>query len=304
MLWILIALIAPAAWAIGNHIDKYLIDTQHDSGGIPQLLLYSAFIGLPALILIGVFQPNVLHISAWHGAILIANGMLYVLGLIPYFYALEQEEASVVIPLFQLTAVFSYLLGLIVLDEQLGWQQISASLLIIFGSVFVTLETDPKRLKVRFSVFLWMLLASFLNALNWLLFKVVAIEEAFWRTSFWEYVGFVLVAIGLLTIPRYRQTFVRAIHIKSPRVLGFVTLNELLGLVAKTATNFASLLAPLALVSVLNGLQPLFVFLLGILLTLYVPTYSKEQLDRDNVFRKIVAMIIMVIGTSWLAINS
>jgi|HigsolmetaAR206D_1030411.scaffolds.fasta_scaffold10480_2 drug/metabolite transporter (DMT)-like permease len=304
MLWIVIALIAPASWAIGNHIDKYLIDTQHDNGGIPQLLLYSAFIGLPALILIGLFQPNVLQISVWHGTILTANGMLYVLGLIPYFYALEQEEASVVIPLFQLTAVFSYFLGLFILDEQLGWEQIAASLLIIFGSVFVTLEADPKRFRVRFSVFLWMLLASFLNALNWLLFKVVAIEEAFWRTSFWEYVGFVIVAVGLLIIPGYRHTFIQAIRIKSPTVLAFVTLNEVLGLIAKTATNFASLLAPLALVSVLNGLQPLFVFVLGILLTLYVPTYTKEMLDRHNVFRKLIAMIIMVIGTSWLAISS
>ena len=304
MLWIVIGLLAPACWACGNHIDKYLLQSQRGQQGVGALLLFSAFIGLPALALIWLTQPHVTAISFTSGAILVANGALYVLGLLPYLYALEQDEASVVVPLFQTTAVFSYLLGLFVLGEQLAWWQIFASLLVMGGSLLVTLEVMPHTFVFKRGVFVLMLAASFLNALNWLLFKFVAIQEDFWRSSFWEYVGFVLIGICLLLVKSYRHEFIAVFRQGSTPVLSLVTLNEVLSLVAKTATNKASLLAPLALVSILHGLQPLFVFLYGVALTVYLPRYGSERLGGRVIAQKLVAIILMIVGTSLLALSA
>jgi drug/metabolite transporter (DMT)-like permease len=304
MLWIVIGLLAPACWACGNHIDKYLLHSQQNQRGVGALLLFSAFIGLPALALIWLAQPHVTAISFTSGAILVANGALYVLGLLPYLYALERDEASVVVPLFQTTAVFSYLLGLFVLDEQLTWWQIFASLLVMGGSLLVILEVMPNSLVFKRSILLLMLTASFLNALNWLLFKVVAIHEDFWRSSFWEYVGFVLIGLCFLMIKPYRNECIALFRQGSSRVLSLVTINEILSLVAKTATNKASLLAPLALVSILHGLQPLFVFLYGVALTLYLPRYGSERLVGRVVVQKVVAIVLMTVGTSLLALRT
>jgi len=85
-------------------------------------------------------------------------------------------------------------------------------------------------------------------------------------------------------------------------VLGLVALNETLSLAAKTATNLASLLAPLALISTVHGLQPLFVFVYGVLLTLYLPRYGSERLNAGIIFQKVAAITLMVIGTSLLTL--
>jgi len=303
MHWILIALLAPACWALGNHIDKYLLGQRLDQRGIGSLMLFSALIGLPMMLLILLIGPGVFQLSPLDGAIMMLNGMLYVLGLLPYFYALQNDEASIVVPLFQTTAIFSYLLGLLVLGEELTVYQIGSALLIVIGSIMITLEIDQRRSKFKAKVFALMLLASLLNALNWLLFKVVAIREDFWVSSFWEYAGFTLAGVlMLLFIKSYRSEFVAVLRQSKLNVLGLVALNETLSLAAKTATNLASLLAPLALISTVHGLQPLFVFIYGVLLTLYLPRYGSERLNAGIIFQKVAAITLMVIGTSLLTL--
>src|SRR5262245_19812493 len=232
------------------------------------------------------------------------NGMLYVLGLLPYFHALQRDEASIVVPLFQTSAIFSYVLGLLVLGESLTGWQLSAALLVICGSVMIALELGQRRSIFKADVFGLMLLASFLNALHWLLFKVVAVQEDFWVTSFWEYAGFVLIGVLMLMfVKSYRLEFTAMLRRSGFNVLGLVALNETMSLAAKTATNVASLIAPLALVSTVNGLQPLFVLIYGALLTLYLPRYGQERLGMTIVAQKVAAMTLMIVGASLLAVG-
>ena len=304
MNWLFVALFAPACWALGNHIDKYLLDRQLDQRGIGSLILFSSLIGLPLMLFILLLHPDVFHMLPLHRAITVANGAIYVLGLLPYFAALQRDEASIVVPLFQTTSIFSYLLGLVVLGEQLAWWQIAAALLILCGSVTVSLEIAPQRPRFKVAVFGWMLLASLLNALNWLLFKLVAVQENFWVTSFWEYAGFVLIGICMLIgVKTYRRDFIGVLRRSERATLGMVTLNEGLSIAAKTATNIASLVAPLALVSIVHGLQPLFVLLYGVLLTIYLPRYGSERLSVGVIIQKLAALTLILVGTSLLALG-
>ncbi|HET9222419.1 MAG TPA: EamA family transporter [Roseiflexaceae bacterium] len=304
MHWIPVALLAPACWAVGNHIDKYLLARQLDSRGIGSLMICSALVGALVMPLILIVQPEVLRISLAHAALIMLNGMLYVLGLLPYFHALQRDEASIVVPLFQTSAVFSYILGLLVLGEDLTALQLGAALLIICGSILIALELGQRRSTFKSVVFALMLLASFLNALNWLLFKFVAVQEHFWVASFWEYAGFVLVgALMLLFVGPYRRDFVALLKQSKFNVLGLVALNETASLAAKTATNVASLMAPLALVSTVNGLQPLFVLMYAVMLTLYLPRYGRERLGTKFVIQKVAAMTLMIVGASLLAVG-
>ena len=303
MHWISVALLAPACWAVGNHIDKYLLTKQLDRRGIGSLMVCSALIGALVMPLILIVHPQVLRISLLHAALIMLNGMLYVLGLLPYFHALQRDEASIVVPLFQTSAVFSYLLGLLVLGEDLSGWQLSAALLTIGGSILIAIELGHRRSLFKADVFALMLLASFLNALNWLLFKFVAVQESFWVSSFWEYAGFVLIgALMLIFVKPYRLDFIALLRQSKFNVLGLVALNETMSLAAKTATNVASLMAPLALVSTVNGLQPLFVLVYGVLLTLYLPRYGQEQLGTKVVLQKVAAMTLMLVGASLLAV--
>ena len=301
--WMYVALLAPAFWALGNHIDKYLLDKQLDRRGVGSLMLFSALIGLPVMALILLLHPDVLRITVLDAGIMILNGILYVLGLLPYFYALKKDEASIVVPLFQTTAVFSYALGLLILGEQLTFWQLSAALLIICGSLMVTLDLRQQGSKLKAEVLALMLLASLLNALNWLLFKFVAIRENFWVSSFWEYAGFVTIGIFMLAgVTSYRREFMLVLQQSKFNILGLVALNETVSLAAKIATNLASLLAPIALIATVHGLQPFFVFIYGVLLTLYLPRFGSERLGTRIVLQKVMAMALMIAGTSLLAV--
>jgi len=301
--WLLIALLAPTLWAVTNHIDKYLLNQQLDQRGIGALLTASALIGLPCMLAIVLLRPGVLHISLFHSLMMVANGVLYIVGLLPYLYALQRDETSIIVPLFQTTAIFSYLLGLIFLDEQLSIRQLAAVLLLVGGAVIISLERKWQLVQFKADVFWLMLLAALLNAFNWFVFKYVAIQDDFWATSFWEYAGFLLTALFiLLAVPPYRRDFVVAMRHGGRQMIGLSALNELIGIGAKTATNIASLLAPLALVSSINGLQPLFTFIYGIVLTYYLPRYGSERLSRGIVMQKTTALVLIIAGTTLLSV--
>ncbi|HOZ36875.1 MAG TPA: hypothetical protein PLR18_03545, partial [bacterium] len=71
-----------------------------------------------------------------------------------------------------------------------------------------------------------------------------------------------------------------------------------------TLLNMLALaLGPVALVYSLEGTQIIFVFLMTIFLTLRAPKILKEQLNKENLWLKIVALIFMVVGTVMIYYN-
>jgi uncharacterized membrane protein len=300
MNWFLIALAAPALWSITNHVDKYLISKYFKGGGTGALIIFSSLIGLAVIPFILIVHPSVLNISTKYAVLISINGFIYVLGLLPYIYALGKDEASIVIPLFQIIPIFSYVLAYVFLGETLTNYQIFASLLIIFAAIGLSLDLGKEKIKFKKEVFGLMFLASFLVALNGFIFKFVAITSDFWTTSFWEYVGFsVLAFLFLAFVKPYRKQFLSVIKANRLPVLGMNALNEVVNIVAKFSMNFATLLAPLALVWVVNGFQPFFVFFYGVILTLFFPQFGVESLAKKHIVQKLVFISIMFLGT-WL----
>ena len=61
--------------------------------------------------------------------------------------------------------------------------------------------------------------------------------------------------------------------------------------------QYASLLAPLALVWAVNGFQPVFVLVYGLLITRFFPQVGEENLERKQLMQKAVAILIIFAGT-------
>jgi drug/metabolite transporter (DMT)-like permease len=296
MSWFIFALIGPALWALVNHIDKYIISKYFTGRGVGSLVLFTSASGLIISFFILIFGFGHLSIGMANAIVIGINGAILVAAFIPYLYALENEEASWASTLFQLIPVFGYILGLIFLDEKITTLQIFASLLVILGAVFISLDLSQK-IKLKAKPFWLMVLSSFMIAVNALIFKIVALDGNFWGTAFWEYIGggiFGLLLFSLL--PLYRVQFIATIQKAKTKVLSINLISELLNIGAKLAANFASLLAPLVLVWVVNGLQPLIVFVYGVILTLFFPMLGKENISKRIVIQKLSAMVVMLIG--------
>jgi hypothetical protein len=129
-------------------------------------------------------------------------------------------------------------------------------------------------------------------------FKFFAVHDEFWSTTFWTFVGEGLFGAAILMLPAYRRQFVTLLRKNPGAVLGVNAANELINLGGGLGVRYASLLAPVALVSAISATATFFVFLFGILLTLFFPKFGREDLSRRNLLRKGVGGLLIMAGVA------
>ena len=297
--WLILALLAPFFWSCAGYIDKFVV-TRYFRGqtqtGVGSLVIFTGLTGFLMAFCIVLLGHTVSYLSVVTIFWILLAGAVLVASFIPYLHALQREDASVVVPLFQMIPVFSYILGSFVLNEVLTPKQLVASGLVIVSACF--LATNPRE-RYRFNpkLFWLMALASFGIALNSLMFKYLALQNLDpWATGFWEYVGAGLFALTLLLFSRtYRQQFYYLLTIGGVRVGSLNVIGEMLNLSAKLAVGFATLTTPLALVWVVNGLQPLMILLMGFTLTTLFPAAFEEKTTlRDLTHRSFTALTLFI----------
>ncbi len=79
-------------------------------------------------------------------------------------------------------------------------------------------------------------------------------------------------------------------------MLGINAANELINLGGGLAARYASLLGPVSLVQAIGGTTSFFVFLFGVLLSLFYPSLGRENLSRRNLIQKGIAVTLIVAG--------
>jgi hypothetical protein len=127
------------------------------------------------------------------------------------------------------------------------------------------------------------------------LFKFIALEASFWSAAFWEYIGAGIFSAALICGMRsYRHALSALLRSRNAYALVSITLGgEALNLLANLAVGFAGLMAPLALVSLVTGLHPVFLLAYGILFTVFFPAFGREHITRQHVLQKAVAIGVM-----------
>ena len=84
------------------------------------------------------------------------------------------------------------------------------------------------------------------------------------------------------------------------KIFSLNVVGEILYIIGNLANNFATLLAPVAVVLVVSSYQPLFVFIIGIVLTIFLPHISMEKISTKHLLHKIISILIIVIGSYFL----
>ncbi len=306
--WFLIALIAPILWSIVNHIDKYMLSKYVKERGVGALLIFSALSSVIILPFLAFFyRSEIFNVSNTDFLILLFVGFLSAGAFYFYLKGMEMEEVSIVVPLFQLIPVFGYFLSYFILGESLGIAQILSCLLVMSGIIILAIEIDEENnLKIKTQVLFLIGASSFLFALHDTLFKKVAIVESFWVSVFWQYVS--LTVFGLLIlfcIKKFRKEFFSMFSSNMGGKVIFANItSELLYILGNLSNNFATLLAPVAVVLVVSSYQSLFVFIIGILLTVFLPKIAMEKISLKHLAHKLISILIIVIGSYFLYATS
>jgi len=295
--WFFIALWSPFLLACANHNDKFLLSRYLNEKSIGPIVILSSLFNSVALPIVWFMQRDVCGISLVKGSALVATGMLSVLAAVCYLYALQIDEASFVTPLNQTVPVFAYIFGYFVLGETITRAQVLGSLVIIVGALVLSVEFGRRGTWLKRNVVALMLAAASLSAINGVIFKMIAVQTGFWVALFWGFAGQVVAGLGFfISVPTYRRDFLELFQREKVIVVGLIALSRTLFSVSEAVTLYATLLAPVALVLLVNSFQPLFVFSLGVLLTLFFPRVAQESLGGVKGVQKSVGIGFVLVG--------
>ncbi len=302
MSWFFIALGAPFLWALVNIADQYLVKkTEETNSPIGSLVIFSSLIGIFVSIFILIVSKAPFLISFSDATILFVAGIVNIVWIIFYLYALSYEDVSLVYPWFLTVPIFAYILGHIFLGETLTKVQAMGMFIVILGGLLISLE--PRELfsgKIKFKAkasFL-MISAALLIAIQQIMFKFVTAPDTFWGASFWQYLGLGFSGVVIFIFSRnYRNGFLSILKDSGSKILTINIVSELVTIAGNSLFQFAILLAPVALVALMEPVQSVIVFVLAVVGTVFFPKIIKEDLSRKVLIYKIIAMNIMIFGS-------
>ncbi len=271
-MWIIYALMAAGLWATVNYVDKYIVTYFSKGEQIGSLVLYSAFIGFPFCTIIYLTIGNRLFmINPLSLLLIIIAGLIYILALIPYLHGLAKDEVSSVIPQFMLVPIFGLILEYFLGELKISTSEIIGAIFIITGVIAINVEKTSETITIKKDTLGYMATASLLIALNAFVFKYISIEENdFWLSAFWQYFGFNIAGLLIFTFnKKYRDDFINVIYENGFLGIGVNALGEIVAVLGNLAFYYATLKAALPIVQITaEGFQPIFVFLIGILITM------------------------------------
>src|SRR5215469_16110795 len=243
MSWFFIALWAPFLVACANHNDKFLLSRYLREKSIGSILIPSSLFSCVTIPIVLFIESHAYDITLVQGSALVATGMSSVFANACYLYALDIDEASFVTPFYQTVPIFAYFVGYFILGETITIIQGLGLFVIIVGALALSFEFGRRRMRFKRNIVTLMLGASFLSAVNGVIFKLIAVDRGFWVSLFWGFVGQVMAGLMFLVcVPSYRRDFLGLFKQRKVAVVGLIAFSRILVSVSEAVTLYATLL--------------------------------------------------------------
>ncbi len=301
MSWLVIVTIAYLLLSLEIILDKFLLSSKRVSH--PAIYaFYSGTLGLFAF----VFFPFGFHDVSFLKMIeMFLAGIVFIYGMLALFFAINKSEASRVTPVVgAVVPIVLFFLAMIFLGERLYQKEIFALVLLIFGGIFISYDFSKMREQKIFKGFYWSILAGTLLAVSALLIKSLYQDDNFYNVFIWTRLGAFLGSLSFFLIPSWRRIlFDSLIKFKNPGQehkksgLTFTSAKAMGGIgsfLKEKATSF-----PLASVTIVNAMvatEYVFIFILGIVLSLWFPNIFEEKKDWGSVAQKLIAIFTITSG--------
>lgn len=291
MSWFYLALLAPFIYAIVTLIDDNLLRFIYKGP-----YLASAASGIfGALPLISLLFLDASPIPFSLSGLMILAGFLTTLYYFFYFRSLELESPSIVIAIMSLVPATLPILAYFFLDERLTQIQLFGFSLVFIASFGLAI-TEVKKFKFSKALLPALVVVGLLDVIA-LLTKYVYDRTEFYPSFMYFSLG---VGLGGLYFPLI-MFFSRTKHDlsllkkKIVKVIPLLILVELLGVLAEFITNLAISRGPVSLVSAVDGIQPLYILVIALLLYPLVPKHFREATE-GKLVKKFSLMTVIVIG--------
>lgn len=339
MIWLIIVILAHLLNAVVFMVDKYLLGGGRI--GRPSIYaFYVGLLGLVSVVLIpfgGIVLPSLgqLAFNLGAGAIFVISLLIFYKAI----SVNEASRAVPLVGSFQI--LFIFFLSYLFLGERLEPRYAAAFLFLLAGSLLISWRHTrnlPKMTRkalwaiaaaFSFAIFFVMtkhlyLHQPFVSAFVWsrfggaivafcLLLKPAVRNEVFKKNKtsqtkkivqlgqfLWTRMNRGTQDLILRFFPRAKKILFKNKPIKRKIVVALFFSNQALSAISFILINLAIALASVTLVNALQGIQYVFIFLLAWWLSRHT-WFIVEVVNRDVIFQKIIAIILIVIGIFLLA---
>lgn len=285
--WLLFALLYPFLYSITNLIDKFLLEKK-----IRNFYAYSVMVGILMLLstlLIAIFV-GFSGIPRFVLLIGILGGMLNSATYFLYFYLVSSKEVSRVIGILYVFPVFVALLSRMFLGEKLSLLKYGAILIAVLGAIVLGMEKQQQQWKLT-KAFWLMIFNAFLIGILDVTYKYILQYATYWQ-------AYVMVSIPIslmIMIPAFSASIRKEVR-QIVHTVPVIVASQCFGILASLSFFIAASLAPIAIVSSMGTLQPVFVFLWMLLLSLFAPAVLKEVITPHTLLYKILGLACVVAG--------
>jgi len=232
------------------------------------------------------------HLSYFNIVLAILTGIITILLYVFYFKALQIGEASRIIPLFYLSPLFILILATIFLNEVFTPLRYLGILLLVAGAILISTKNI---LKISFGkAFWWMVLAAGFNAVNAILTKHLLNLTDFWTIFSYKGIGMFIGSIPIVYF--YLPELIEMTRRYGKKVVIAVSASETITIFGTLLSVIAISIGYVTLVNALFSIQPFFVLLFTVLLSIFFPSILKEEISKSIISLKILAIISMFIG--------
>jgi len=299
MNWFLYAISGYFLYAASTVADKFLLRQRATTNPIA----YNFYIGILGVFAFVLAPFGLAWPGFWQFALDIFAGILFFLGLLFFYQALDINEPSRVTSIIgSLVPVLVLFFSYIFLAERLGFTQIMAFFLLVLGGFLISFKKLKSGLAGAMNGKKYIIFAILTYAVYLILTKYIFIQQGFVTGFLWTRFGAFLAAISVLLYPGWRKV------IFSSAAQTSFGLGSLL-IFAKVSAGIGSFFVHLAIsrgsVSVINAMQGAeyaFLLILAIVFSKKFPQILKEEISGGILIQKIFAIILIGFGLSLLSL--
>src|SRR3989344_3946199 len=297
--WLLAIVLAYFFFSLSSLGDKLILS------GEPKPKAYTFYVGIFGLSA-ALFVPFMEFGLPSKQAVLwiVLEAIIYLLAVYVGFSAVKRFEVSkVATTMGAAMPIFVFILTWIFWSGQtMSKSNLLAFGLLLLGGIIISIEKNFKTADGYLKI---TLLASFMFSVDYILTKTIFLREPFLLGLFWMRIFAVLFALVFLLSKNARKEIFSKQGFLNKKTASLLVFTQTYGGIANILQAFAISLAPLSMLPILNslrGVQYVFLFLITLFFSFFLPKILKEEISSGIIMQKITAIIIIATGLSLLVL--
>lgn len=299
MSWLPIIILSYLFFSLASLGDKIVL------AGPSKPKSYTFYVGFLSIVVILAIPFANFKIPDINGMMwILLEAVSYIAGLYGLFASLEKYDVSKVMPTIGATQpIFIFALTWIFWGPQeLSTSNIVAFLILLLGSVIISIDKNPK---LTGDCLLLTLFTSLVFSLDYVFSKFVFLDQPFLEGFIWmRIVSFVLVLLFFFDKKFRKEIFNKQNLLSMKSGLIFISA-QCAGGLANILQSFAISLAPIAYLAIMNamkGVQYVFLLIMTIVFSFFFPHILKEETLKSVIIQKIVSVALIAIGLAILVL--